>query len=438
MLRPYQAALVEVLRGAYRDGAHAPLLQLPTGGGKTVVAGEIVRRTRDREHRVLILVHRRELVRQFVETLHRHGLDADVGTVQSGRAVESTLPVQVASVPMLARDPSVMREPKLIITDEAHHSPAETYQRIYAAFPRARRLGLSATPARLDGQGLADGAGGLALYDRLIEGPSVRSLIEAGHLCDYEIYAPESYAEDGVRTVETWQQYGRGQTLVFARSREHGRDVAERFSAVGVAAGYVDGSTAETTRDQTLAAFERRDLQVLVSVNILVEGYDCPAAECAVLARPTNSQVVHLQQIGRVLRPAEGKTALVLDLVGNCRRLGGPRAARTWTLSEGVSRDTDDGPESAPTPAEREPTPREMWEEMAREVTLHRLLDEDAAPLELPTGPVPRHVLKRLVRDCRTLADMSALGARLGYSQRWAAKQIELREAGRARWRRAG
>ena len=165
MLRPYQSDIVERVRQAYIDGYRSPCVVLPCGGGKSVIVAEIAKRTADKHNRVLFLVHRKELTDQIYRTFGSWGVDMTMTDIMM---------VQTAS-----RRIGKLIPPQLIITDESHHSKASSYRRIYDAFPDAFRLGVTATPIRLDGSGLGD------VYDTLIEGVSAKWLIENNYLAPY-------------------------------------------------------------------------------------------------------------------------------------------------------------------------------------------------------------------------------------------------------------
>jgi superfamily II DNA or RNA helicase len=368
-LRSYQSCAVQDLRLAYRDGARAPLLVLPTGGGKTIVMAEIIRSLAARGRRALVLVHRRELIRQTSRKLDLAGIEH--GIIAAGTQPTDAA-IQVASVQTLVRRlSSIAVPPDLVLLDEAHHATAGSWARVLGHWPGALRLGVTATPVRLDGRGLS------AVFDRLVLGPSVADLMFAGFLTGWKIYAPPQkadlsmlrkragdYAIDQAAdaldrptvtgdAIEHYQRLAAGKrAIVFCCNVRHAEHVAAQFCGNGIAAATLLGSSQPEERDRLVQQFAAGELQVLVTVDVVSEGFDCPAAEVAILLRPTASLGLYLQQVGRVLRPAPGKqAALILDHVGNVHRHGFPDDPRDWSL-EGITR-TGRGGAGQPAPSVR-------------------------------------------------------------------------------------
>lgn len=352
ILRHYQQQAISDLRGAYRDGARAPLLVLPTGGGKTIVMAEIMRSLAARGRSALVLVHRRELIAQTSRKLGLAGVDH--GIIAAG-VTGANASIQVASVQTLARRlAGVKTSPDLVLVDEAHHATAGSWLRVLQHWPDALRLGVTATPVRLDGRGLS------AVFDRLIHGPSVADLIYTGYLTVPKIYAPPQRADLSRITkrggdfaagdaaerldrptvtgdaIEHYTRLASGQpAIVFCCTTQHAEHVAASFSAAGHSAATLLGSTQPEQRDRLVQQFAAGDLQLLVTVDVVSEGFDVPAASCAILLRPTASLGLYLQQVGRVLRPAPGKqAAVILDHVGNVHRHGFPDDLRDWSLDD--------------------------------------------------------------------------------------------------------
>jgi superfamily II DNA or RNA helicase len=361
-LRDYQSRAIHDLRTAYRSGARAPLLVLPTGGGKTVVFAAITAGAVERGRRVLILVHRRELIRQASAKLTWAGVEH--GVIAAGFE-PSDHPVQVASVQTLARRLKLQTwQPDLIVVDEAHHAVAGTWSQILDHWPHALRLGVTATPVRRDGRGLG------AMFDRLVLGPSMQDLTAQGFLTRARIYAPRIRFQEGnlrVRSgdyapeqaaaeldkpsitgdaIEHYQRLGRGcGAIAFCCTTAHAEHVAAQFRASGITSQTVLGTTSVQDRELAINNLATGALQVLVSVDVISEGTDVPSVGCAILLRPTQSEGLYLQQVGRVLRPAPGKDhALILDHVGNVHRHGFPDDVRTWTLDDARRRTGKGGP----------------------------------------------------------------------------------------------
>jgi DNA repair protein RadD len=358
-LRDYQHRAIEMLRASFEGGARAPLLVLPTGAGKTIIAAEIVRSAAARGSRVLFLAPRRELVRQASGKLHAVGIDHGVilaGAKELERPYER---VQVASVDTLLsrlmRAPEHRRLPlpdfDLVIIDEAHLAPTEKRSELLALWPNAKLVGLTATPARKDGRALG------TLFDALIEPTTPADLTSAGYLVParyWSLTKPDlervqvrggDYAPGDLQramnrpklvgdVAETWLDKARDRrTIVFASGVAHSIALAERFQRLGVAAEHVDGETDQRERKDVFDRFDDGRLQVLVNCAIATFGLDVPAVSCIVLARPTRSVPLYLQMLGRGLRTAPGKTdCLVLDHAGNVLVHGPAIEPRAWTL----------------------------------------------------------------------------------------------------------
>ena len=444
VLRSYQRKFVKDVRGAWRRSPQV-LAQMATGGGKTVTACAMIERAvQEWEMTCVVLVHRIELRKQWAETLSRFGVDH--GVVAPGVAPAPAAPVQIAQVGALA---ARIRAGKrwsasptaLLVIDEAHHTPAATYQGIIEVLQPRGMLGLTATPARLDGKPLSPPFGEMVL------GPPVEQLIREGALSDYVIRSLDLVSTTGVRktagdynrgeagglwtdrvmadAVRHWQHEAGGrQTLVFATTREAGRKLRGRFQDAGVAAGYADGSQSSAERSREFGEFEENRTQVLVTVDIIGEGYDCPAASCAVLCRPTTSIVLHLQQIGRVLRPS-GSAALILDTVGNTQRLGGPRTPMGWSLTKRVER--LDAPKEAPTRILDGIQRQKRGEVRTVDVQLVTVDDRTISGRvrQGKSGGWDARDVAALKRRCRSLADFQALAEALGYRRTWAIIQYE-------------
>jgi superfamily II DNA or RNA helicase len=357
----YQARDIERLSQTYRRAARVVYV-LPTGGGKTFVFSDITRRVVARGGRVLILVHRQELLQQASASLSRLGVAH--GLIQAGRPMDIRQLVQVASVQTLVRrlDEFPSDAFRLVIIDEAHHAVAGTWARVLEHFSPARLLGVTATPIRGDGRGLGE------VFEAMVLGPSAAELTEMGHLARARVFAPPiGFSAKGLRTrmgdfdqeeagqrlmvtkvmgsaVGHYQQHLRGGTAVaFCCSIRHAEATAEAFRAAGVRAASIDGTT--PNRGELLRDLGTGALQVLTSCDLIGEGINVPSVSGCILLRPTQSEGLHLQMIGRCLRPAEGKdAAVVLDHVGNVARLGHHLEDREWTLNGVRKRAREGGP----------------------------------------------------------------------------------------------
>jgi DNA repair protein RadD len=350
ILHDFQERFLSDIRSTLRTGVKSVLAVSPTGSGKTVVMSHIARGIAAHDQRLLIVVHRDELIAQTSQKLEAldvpHGrLSADVDTRLSCHKVV------IATIQTAAR--RELETPDWLIYDECHLSKAKSWVDLRTRFPEARLLGFSATPCRLDGAGFDD------MYQQLVLGPSTAELMERGFLARYRALAAAEIPDlSGVRKteegdyraaelaevmntsaltgdiVEHWRQHASDRlTLVFAVNRIHARSLAERFRQAGVAADWIDGSLAQKQRKRVLKRFGN-ETRVLTSVLLFTEGWDRPDITALILARPTKSLRLHLQMIGRGLRTAPGKDdCLILDHAGNLEALGGPEEDRLWRLA---------------------------------------------------------------------------------------------------------
>jgi superfamily II DNA or RNA helicase len=330
-MRPYQERAVQDLHAAID---RRPILQLPTGGGKTRIAAELIRR---HGRPALFVAHRREIILQSARALEAAGLVC--GVVMSGTDPTPGAPVQVASIQTLARREWPAAD--LCVIDECHHAaPGSQYEALFSSYPRL--VGLTATPFRLDGTGL-----GAVGFREIVVGATAVELCAERYLVEPEIYAPVTPDLQDIEkvggdfhlgqlsrrmsmdeivggVVEQWMKHAQGRrTVLFAVSIAHSVELCARFEAAGVKAEHVDAGTPKPERDAVLRRLARGETTVLCNVGILSEGWDLPSLEVAILARPTLSECLHRQQIGRIMRACPEKTgAIVLDHAGNTLRHG--------------------------------------------------------------------------------------------------------------------
>lgn len=380
-LRDYQLKLKQDIYAAWDAGARNVLGQLPTGGGKTVVKADIINELNDA---ACCIAHRRELVSQISLALAREGVRhriiaphpvvkfcAKLHVERVGRSlVYPNAQVAVAGVDTLIRPDHAMQQwakrCALWVQDESHHLLRDNkWGRAIDLFPNAKGLGVTATPCRTDGKGLGRHAHGL--MDALVLGPTPRQLIEQGYLSEYRIvcarehvdglvvggsgeYTPSSMQQATAtivgEIVPTWRRFAEGlKTVVFATDIKRAGEFADAFTAEGVRAAVVSSKNTDAERVGLVRRFELGDLDVLVNVDLFGEGFDLPALECVVMARPTASLGLYMQQFGRVLRVMPGKLhGLVIDHVGNVIKHGLPDARRGWTLDAREKR-ASDGPD---------------------------------------------------------------------------------------------
>ena len=325
-LHGYQHEAIKRLRQTLSDGTKRAILQLPTGAGKTVIASEIIRLGYDKGRRWIFTCPAIELIDQTVEKFRAHGIH-DIGVIQADHPLtDPSKQIQVASVQTLARRKIPAADG--VIIDEAHRMYRSVIDWMgdekWASVPF---IGLTATP-------WATGMG--RIWDRLIIGSTTSEMIEQGYLSKFRVFAPSHPDLDGVKTiggdfhegqlaeamqrgslvadvVTTWiAKAERRPTLVFAVDRGHARALCDQFQSSGVKAGYVDGDTPKMEREQIRKNFERGEYDVVCNVGVLTTGVDWDV-RCIVLARPTKSEMLYVQMIGRGLRTAPGKLDCIAE-----------------------------------------------------------------------------------------------------------------------------
>jgi DNA repair protein RadD len=446
-LYPYQLQGVSKIREAF-GRVKRVLYVLPTSGGKTVIMSHIALKTIQRNRRVLIIVHRVELLRQTGQKLAAMGIPH--GYISTEHTQNDQWPVQIAMVATLVNRKT---EPfNLIIVDECHHTPSATYQDVISRHPDAYLLGVTATPCRLDGKGLAD------CFDEMVQGPQIYDLIEFGSLTPPVTYAPavgidlkgvRSVAGDYVRSaleeavskpsvtgsaVKEYTTHAPGRPcVVFCVSVAHAEQVAAEFRLQGYRAVSVDGKTDRDERERMIQGLADGTVQVLCSCDIISEGTDVPAIEVGISLRPTKSLSLYIQQMGRVLRRHEGKTrALLLDHAGNCHRHGLITMHRDWTLEEGAEKKRTASeirqctkcyavyessgtvcPECGTTPP---PKPRELVRVAGELVPV-----EDAERA--------KEAAKRELWGRKSFEEWTAIARKRGYKAGWARFRFEAQEA---------
>jgi superfamily II DNA or RNA helicase len=468
-LRDYQHQAIEAVRQVYRRGSRAVLLVMPTGSGKTCCFTYIVAAAQQKQKRILLVAHRRELVAQISAALTQW-------EVPHGLILPERLPtshaVQVAMVQTLARRVAVDRVGRyrfdLIVIDEAHHLSGESsWAKVVAHSPMARLLGVTATPCRLDGRPLGRSAGGF--FDALVQGPTVLELIQRGYLCRPVVYAPAEAGPDVSRlkiwggdyvakqleqamdqspltgdAVVHYARYAhRLPAIAFCVTIAHAAHVREQFRATGYQAALLTSQTTDRERAQLLADLGRGQLHVLASVNTISEGTDVPIVAAAILLRPTASYGLHVQQSGRVLRPYPGKPqAILLDHAGNTWRHGLITETVKWSLNSLSARPAANSPEATPRvkrcprctiildlASTRCPHCGQRWPARAVAQTVLTGPAVRAGELvEIDAVEVARQRRQEQSR-ARTLEELEHIAEQRGYKPGWAQHVWEAREA---------
>ena len=354
-LREYQTTALKEIKSSFKEGYKAPLLVLPTGAGKTIIFSELAKEFINSGKKVLILVHRRELLQQACNKLDL--INVKYGIISAGfkkAGLKNNQNLQVASVYTLYRNiHNELFEPDIIIFDEAHHVAAGTWVKIIEKYNQALKVGVTATPIRLDNKPLGK------YFDHLIQGVQVQELVNNNYLCNHKVFAGNvqpnlsklkfkrgDYKKQDLKkvmdqpfitgdAVEQYKKHLLGKpAIAFCVDIDHAKKVQSQFVSQGVKSEVLTGEMSISERDIVLNKLRNNEINVVVSVDIISEGTDLPCVTGAILLRPTNSEALYMQQVGRILRPEKGKTAIVLDHVGNTYRHDFIDIEKNWTLEE--------------------------------------------------------------------------------------------------------
>lgn len=417
------------------------------------MAGEAAKR----DLRTWFICHRQELITQTHLTFQKYGIRH--GIVGAGAQIETDATVQVCSIDTLKNRLHLLPKPRQILWDECHHLGAEGWRSVQEAVPDAYNIGFSATPCRTDGTGLEIG------FDELVEGPQSGWLIDQGFLSEFRYFAPplpkrppKGEAPQLVGDVVShWWKRARGlRTVGFAKNRAHSQAMAAAFNAAGIASAHIDGTTSDDERVRIIRDFALGKITVLWNVALIGEGFDLAAIaqmdvtiDCVILNRRTMSLSLFLQWVGRALRPAPGKMAVILDHGGNAAIHGYPDDEREWTL-QGIKKpaagaDNDNGPR----PPVNCP---ECWNQFRLKagqampercphcdelLPVPKVKEIKVAEGELEEGRTPqerkakRWELAREQAACETLGALVRLGQQRGHKspQQWAFKIWSARKA---------
>lgn len=380
-LRPDQIDLQTRILASMKAGHKSVLAVAPTGYGKTFLFCDYTNKVSKNNKKTMILSHREELVEQISNTLKIFNVKHSF--IASGHPYNENCLTQVASVMSLVsrikkwqkaatiarangkKDPPFFF-PNLIIVDEAHHSNAGSWKFIFNFFKDVYRIGFTATAQRLDGKPMGE------YYDDIIIGPTAGELIAQGSLSPYKVIAPDTPeladihhrggdfdAQEVVKkrprslvgdAVAHYAKYAAGKrAVVFEVTVAEAHLTAAKFMSAGFRAAVIDGTMDRGKRRETVNLFRDGYLDQLVTVDLISEGFDLPAIECAIMLRPTESLSLWIQQFGRALRTYPGKDqAIILDHAGNTlRHMWLPETVIDWSLTgPGVIRSTgsDSGP----------------------------------------------------------------------------------------------
>lgn len=320
-LRPYQQEIVDKVRNALKHRKKSVLVVLPCGGGKSVIIGAIAKMTTDKHNKVLFLVHRAELCDQIQHTFEKMCVDMSISNICMVQMAEHLTDINYLGF-----------EPDVIITDEAHHSMASNYTKIYNAYPNAIRIGFTATPTRLDNLNLNK------IYEEIIESVSVQWLIDNRYLAPFRYYSTDFIDLENIREntiysdiIENYNKFAKDkQAICYCPNVKTSKMIANLFKNNGISAEHLDGSTKKSLRDSIISDFKVGKLKVICNVDLISEGFDVPDCEAVILLRETQSLTLFVQQSMRSMRYKHNKTAIIIDHVGNYLKFGLPTQLRNW------------------------------------------------------------------------------------------------------------
>jgi superfamily II DNA or RNA helicase len=414
-LRPYQDTTVLRIRAAAAKGARAICVVLPTGAGKTLLHAAIIRRAHDRGKRALWLCPLVGLVDQTVAAIGSLGIRAGALSPGAESAAVPDAMVQVATVQALITR-GTRPAADIVIADEAHHYCAEDWAGVLRAYSKALILGPTATPERSDGVGLG------AVFDRLVLGPSPGALIAGGFLVPPDILRPAKRLKSSqiaLRPCDAYRQHAAGRkALVFCARVEGARKAMQDFRIAGLGADLVTADTPPEERRDSFAALRAGRIAAVVGVGCFGEGLDVPEADCVILSRQFATAGAYLQAAGRGLRPAPGKSdLLILDLAGTTHIHGSPADDREFSLEGRGIRKATDGVASPYCRVCGAPiAPGAACEECGAEA-------REVKDLKVVNAPLVKYAAKRaepIDKRVATLARWIAEGRARGFKPKWA------------------
>ena len=336
------------------------MVQMPTGTGKTYVMAAVVRWFLDNydEGEVWIIAHRRELVEQMQQTLDRFCLEYG----EKEMVLKAKVRIRVLSIQWLNRHLDELERaesmPGLIVVDEAHHAIADSYQDLFNRNRRALKLGMTATPCRMNKNSFTK------LFENLLTSPCTNDFIMRGYLAPYDYVVIGKFSNEQLtvnqlkgrgsdgdyaikemdeklnipqtiqRLYDSVKKYADGKKgIVYAIDIVHAQAIAACYNALGLKSVALDSKTPAKKRKEMVEAFRRSEINCLVNVNLFDEGFDCPDVEFIQMARPTLSLAKYMQMVGRGLRinkENKDKVCIIIDNVGNFRKFGLPDKPRNW------------------------------------------------------------------------------------------------------------
>jgi superfamily II DNA or RNA helicase len=401
--------------------------------------------------RTMFVVHRQELIDQSSATFAALGVPH--GIIAAKYPITPNETIQIGSIQTIIRRLDRIKEPNIIILDEAHHATAATWRKLLEAYPEALVVGLTATPERMGGRGLGD------IFESLIMGPTVKDLISLGNLSPFKYYAPPIKADLADLKVVKYGDYDQkevamrmdkseiigdlitqykrlapdARAVCYCSSLAHSQHTAEMFRQAGVSALHIDGETHDVARKAAIKDFKNGDIKILCNVDLISEGFDVPAMEAVILARPTHSLTLYIQQAMRAMRPDKdnpNKVSVIIDHVGNLYRHGLPDEDREWSLeSKKKKTEKKEFPMKicpkcfgAHRPAPVCPYCQHVYPPAAGKAEPEQRAGELAEVIELE-----KRQRKEEVRKARNVVTLEQIAIQRGYSPHWVRKMCEVK-----------
>lgn len=353
-LRDYQSEAVDALRRGILEGHKRQILCLPTGAGKTETAVGLVKLAVERGGKVIFVVDRLTLKDQSVFRFEKYGLK--VGVIQGSNtsySLDDDCYVATAQTLLKRMEKNPLSLPVTLIVIDECHVVHKAHRTLFDRMPNTPAIGLSATPHH---QELGN------LYDRMVSGITIKDLIDREMLVPFRVFVPHVQIDTSsvqmgagefrdrelvdnatkitADIISNWASHGEGRpTICFCVNVSHAEQTSYQFNQAGIPSDYIYYKTEKDERERMFNRLRIGDIKVLCCVTTLTTGFDMPEASCAIVARPTASEALHIQMLGRVARTCDGKSdSLVFDHAGNCERHGLPQDYIPPTLEEAGAR----------------------------------------------------------------------------------------------------
>jgi DNA repair protein RadD len=451
-LRPYQIEAIEQLRLSIQQHKRS-ILCVPTGGGKTTIVSAMIASAIAKGKRILFLAHRAELLSQATERLQSFGLSP--GLIQGKNSKPHPF-LNVASVQTLRNRTNRILPPDIIFVDECHLSMANSYRKIFDAYPKAFVVGMTATPSRLDGKPLGD------VYSDIVAPISIDLLTNKSYLVpvrkfvakekidlsdvhmvagDYnanELFQKYDKANLYAGVVDNYRKFANGrQFIVFCVNVAHSKKTAQMFREAGVSCQHLDGESTEQERNTTISQFRAGLITGISNVALFTEGFDVPNVSCVILNRATKSLALYLQMIGRGLRPHPNKIdCVILDHGDNVVTHGWYSFEHEWSLHGKKKKNKQDAFSvrlcefcEAMMPINQNVCPHCGYARPVKERTQNII--EDTEMVEITKPIIPPH-LKSKPWGRMTESELKELAQIKGYKPGWVYKQLQIQKSRRA------